>query len=94
MERLRPRPVAGLVSDEVLPGQGGECFGLAQIVGQCGKDEPSIKSPIRGLYYAGFDAGCQGLGIHAAVESGVKTAETVRHYLESHAGDLVGTRRM
>ncbi len=83
-EYFGPGQVAALVRDQVMPGQGGECFGLAQIAGQCGKHKPSPKSPIRGLYYAGFDAGCQGLGMHAAVESGMKAAETVQRYMASH----------
>jgi phytoene dehydrogenase-like protein len=83
-EYFGPAHIANLVRDEVMPGQGGDCFGLAQIVGQCGKNKPSPKSPIRGLYYGGFDAGCEGLGMHAAVESGVNTAEMVRQYIKSH----------
>jgi len=73
-----------LVRDEVMPGQGGECFGLAQIIGQCGKNKPSIKSPIRGLFYAGADAGSYGLGFHQAVDSGIKAAEAVWLYCTTH----------
>jgi prolycopene isomerase len=83
-EYYGPAQVAALVRDTVMPGQGGECFGLAQIVGQCGKHKPSPKSPIRGLYYAGFDAGSSGLGVHQAVDSGIKVAEMVRQYRLAH----------
>jgi phytoene dehydrogenase-like protein len=79
-EYYGPGQVAALVRDTVIPGQGGECFGLAQIVGQCGRHKPSPKSPIRGLYYAGFDAGSYGLGVHQAVDSGIKVAEMVLRY--------------
>ena len=83
-EYYGPAQVAALVRDTVMPGQGGECFGLAQIVGQCGKHKPSPKSPIRGLYYAGFDAGSSGLGVHQAVDSGIKVSEMVRQYRLAH----------
>lgn len=83
-EYYGPAQVAALVRDEVMPGQGGECFGLAQIIGQCGKGKPSIKSPIRGLYYVGADAGSYGLGFHQAVDSGIKAADMVWQYFNSH----------
>lgn len=83
-EYYGPAQVAALVRDVVMPGQGGECFGLAQIVGQCGKNKPSVKSPIRGLYYVGADAGSYGLGFHQAVESGIRAAEAVRLYHATH----------
>ena len=61
----------------MLPGQGGECVGLAQIVGQCGKDKPSSQSPIPGLYYAGADAGSAGMGTHQAADSGIKVVKMI-----------------
>jgi len=64
----------------VVPGQGGECFGLAQIVGQCGKHKPSPKAPISGLFYVGFDAGGNGLGTNQAVGSGLNVASLVYDY--------------
>jgi len=81
---VRPAQVAALVRDEVMPGQGGECFGLAQITGQCGKNKPSIKSPIRGLFSVGADAGSYGLGFHQAVDSGIKAADMVWQYHATH----------
>jgi prolycopene isomerase len=69
--------VSGLSRDAVVPGQGGECIGLAQIVGQCGRHKPSAKAPLHGLYYVGCDAGGYGCGTHQAADSGVKVADMV-----------------
>lgn len=76
-----PREISTLTRDSVLPGQGGECVGLGQIVGQCGKMKPSVVAPIRGLYYAGADAGAAGMGTHQAALSGTEVARLVGHYL-------------
>jgi len=75
--RYGNRQVSDLTRDSVLPGQGGECIGLAQIVGQCGKQKPDATSPIGGLYYVGCDAGGYGCGTHQAADSGVKLAEII-----------------
>jgi prolycopene isomerase len=75
--RYGNRQVSELTRDSVLPGQGGECIGLAQIVGQCGKQKPDAASPIGGLYYVGCDAGGYGCGTHQAADSGVKLAEII-----------------
>jgi len=83
-EYYGPAQVSALTRDSVMPGQGGECFGLAPVVGQCGKHKPSPKSPIRGLYYVGFDAGSYGIGVHQSVDSGIKVAEMVRQYSLAH----------
>jgi phytoene dehydrogenase-like protein len=69
--------VSGLTRDSVVPGQGGECIGLAQIVGQCGHHKPSAKAPLRGLFYVGCDAGGYGCGTHQAADSGVNVAGMV-----------------
>ncbi len=76
-ERYSTYHVSVLTRDHVLPGQGGECIGLGQIVGQCGRHKPSAKAPIRGLYYVGCDAGGYGCGTHQAVDSGVNVAAMV-----------------
>ena len=76
-ERYSTAQVSSLTRDHVLPGQGGECIGLAQIVGQCGRHKPSARGPIRGLYYVGCDAGGYGCGTHQAVDSGVEVARLV-----------------
>jgi prolycopene isomerase len=69
-----PREISNLTRDAVLPGQGGECVGLAQIVGQCGSMKPSQELSIRGLYLAGTDAGAAGMGTHQAALSGIQAA--------------------
>ena len=74
------RDVSNLTRDSVLPGQGGETIGLAQIVGQCGPSKPSIKAPIRGLYFVGCDAGGTGVGTQQAIESGMNVADAVWRY--------------
>ncbi len=80
-EYAGPREISKLTRDSVLPGQGGECVGLGQIVGQCGKMKPNPAAPVRGLYYAGADAGGAGMGTHQAACSGMEVARLVGHYL-------------
>ncbi len=70
--------------DHVLPGQGGECIGLGQIVGQCGRTKPSERSPVRGLFYVGTDAGGYGCGTHQALESAFNVARQVLRYYQTH----------
>jgi prolycopene isomerase len=74
------RDVSNLTRDSVLPGQGGETIGLLQSVGQCGPTKPSIKAPIRGLYFVGCDAGGTGVGTQQAIESGINVADVVWRY--------------
>jgi len=76
--------VSAVTRDHVLPGQGGECIGLAQIVGQCGRHKPSPKAPLRGLFYVGCDAGGYGVGTHQAVDSAVKVSPMVLQYYQTH----------
>ena len=76
-ERYSTRHVSSLTRDAVLPGQGGECIGLGQIVGQCGKEKPAARAPLRGLFFVGCDAGGYGCGTHQAADSGVKVAKLV-----------------
>lgn len=71
--------VSNLTRDHVLSGQGGECVGLAQIVGQAGRHKPSPRAPVQGLFYVGCDAGGYGCGTHQAVDSGVNVARLVEH---------------
>ena len=56
-----PRQVSSLSRDAVVAGQGGECIGLGQLLGQCGRSKPDPRSPIPGLYYVGCDAGGRGM---------------------------------
>lgn len=72
-----PAEISAHTRDSVLAGQGGECVGVGQIIGQCGKHKPSPVSPISGLYYAGCDAGSGGMGTHQATDSGMKVADLI-----------------
>jgi len=79
-----PADVSAVSRDHVLPGQGGECIGLAQIVGQCGRHKPSARAPLRGLFYVGCDAGGYGCGTHQAVDSAVNVSRMVLQYHQTH----------
>lgn len=79
-EATGPAEISAATRDSVLPGQGGECVGLGQIVGQCGKHKPSQKTPINGLFIVGADAGGVGMGTHQSGESGMKGAHLVARY--------------
>jgi phytoene dehydrogenase-like protein len=72
--------VSRLTRDSVLPGQGGETIGLGQVIGQCGPNKPSVRAPVRGLFYVGCDAGGTGVGTQQAIESGRKVADEVLRY--------------
>ena len=76
-ELMTPRQTVHVGTDAVDPHIGGEAYGVANAIGQAGKDRPSAISPIPGLYYAGNDAGGFGEGSHQAVDSGVKVAEYI-----------------
>jgi len=79
-EYYSPHDVSVLTRDQVLPGIGGECIGLGQVVGQGGKQKPSFKAPLQGLFFVGCDAGGIGVGTQQAVDSGVKVASAVMQY--------------
>ena len=77
--------ISALSRDSVVPGAGGECIGLGQIVGQCGKHKPSAKAPIGGLFYVGADAGSTGFfANNLAVASGLNVAKMVLQYFKTH----------
>jgi len=76
-ERYTTSHVSSLTRDHVVPGRGGECVGLGQIIGQCGKNKPAARSPLSGLFYVGCDAGGYGCGTHQAADSGVNVANLV-----------------
>ena len=77
VDRYLGADVAALTRDRAVPGQGGECIGLAQIVGQCGRHKPEARTPVNGLYLVGCDAGGYGCGTHQAADSGVRVANLV-----------------
>jgi prolycopene isomerase len=74
------RDVSALSRASSFEGVGGECIGLAQVVGQCGRYKPAAQAPVRGLFYVGADAGGYGCGTHQAVDSGVQVAGQVLRY--------------
>lgn len=69
--------------DSVVPGQGGECIGIAQVIGQCGSTKPDPRTPLPGLYIVGCDAGGHGCGTHQAVDSGFNVAAMVAADLDA-----------
>jgi prolycopene isomerase len=83
-EYYGPAQISRLSRDSVVPGTGGECIGLGQIVGQCGNLKPSPKAPVGGLFYVGADAGSSGFGNHMCVESGMNLFNIVRDYWFTH----------
>jgi phytoene dehydrogenase-like protein len=85
-ETFGPEDLPKQSKEPAFRGHGGECIGLGQIVGQTGKYKPSIKAPVRGLYYTGTDAGGQGLGTSNAVFSGTEVAKEVRRYYNMRFG--------
>lgn len=68
--------VSSTTRDSVLGG-GGECIGLGQMIGQCGRSKPDFRSPLQGLYFVGTDAGGRGIGTTQAVDSGFNVAHAV-----------------
>lgn len=80
-EPYHAQHVSRMTRDAVVPGQGGEAIGLAQVVGQCGRSKPDPRTPIAGLYLVGCDAGGHGAGTHQAVDSGFNVAAMVRQDL-------------
>jgi prolycopene isomerase len=77
-EIMSPADVPAFGNDSILPGQGGESYGIAMAVGQSGKKRPDAKSPIKGLYFVGNDVAGEGLGTHLAVDSGFKVFEMLK----------------
>lgn len=76
-ETFGPLEISRLGRDSVLPGRGGEDYGVALSVTQYGDERLSGRSPMAGLYYVGGDAGGFGLGTHQAVDSAVKVSQLV-----------------
>ncbi|MDD5223647.1 MAG: NAD(P)/FAD-dependent oxidoreductase [bacterium] len=55
----------------------GPAISTAQTIDQVGKKRPSIRTPIRGLYFAGDCAGGRGVGTELATQSGIECSEIV-----------------
>lgn len=76
-EIMSPATVLSVGNEAIMPGQGGESYGIAMSVGQSGEKRPSASSPIPGLYYVGNDVEGVGLGTHMAVDSGFKVFQMI-----------------
>jgi prolycopene isomerase len=83
-ENYSTKNVSNMTRDQVLTGIGGECIGLGQVVGQCGRHKPSATAPIRGLFYVGCDAGGYGCGTHQGIDSAFNVARLVELYHQMH----------
>ncbi|MFX1570913.1 MAG: phytoene desaturase family protein [Promethearchaeota archaeon] len=80
-ETFGPIQVPSVGNDSILPGQGGESYGLSLSVGQTGDKQPKGDSPIEGLFYVGCDAGGSGLGTHQALDSALNVIELVLEHI-------------
>ncbi|MBI2890323.1 MAG: NAD(P)/FAD-dependent oxidoreductase [Nitrospirae bacterium] len=89
-QRFGAAQVSATTRDAVVPGQGGECVGLGQLIGQCGRSKPKPRAPLKGLYFVGCDSGGRGIGTTQAVDSGFNVAELV---LRDRAGDVRGNHQ-
>jgi len=89
-----PAEVTRLTRDRVLQGQGGECMGLGQTVGQCGTHKPGAQTPIEGLILVGIDAGGgEGMGVHQSVHSAIKVARCLSGGIRGQGGVCYDARR-
>jgi phytoene dehydrogenase-like protein len=79
-ETFGPATISKIGRDSVLPGRGGEDYGVALSTTQYGNPRLNGKSPIEGLYFVGGDAGGFGLGTHQAVDSAVNVSQKVLDY--------------
>ncbi len=78
---IGPAEASARSRDSVVPGQGGEICGTAQVVGQVGKHKPKAQSPVAGLFYVGVDAdGGPYMCSEQAVDSALKVAPKVYQY--------------
>ncbi|MEJ2252621.1 MAG: NAD(P)/FAD-dependent oxidoreductase, partial [Candidatus Lokiarchaeota archaeon] len=77
VETFGPKQVPSVGTDSILPGQGGESYGLSLTVGQTGDKQPKGDSPIEGLFHVGCDAGGSGLGTHQALDSALNVMKLV-----------------
>ena len=54
-----------------------DIIGLAQIIGQVGKNRPPLKSPYENLYFVGSDNGSDNIGTELAAESALRLADLI-----------------
>jgi phytoene dehydrogenase-like protein len=82
-ETFGPSQVPSVGTDSILPGQGGESYGLSLTVGQTGDKQPKGDSPIKGLFHVGCDAGGSGLGTNQALDSALNVMQLVLNYINT-----------
>ncbi len=76
-EPYTTRNVSDMTRESAVPGAGGECIGIAQVIEQEGRRKPNPRTPLDGLYIVGCDAGGKGVATHQAVDSGFRVADMV-----------------
>ncbi len=57
-------------------------IGIAQTIGQVGKNRPSAECPVKGLFHAGADVGKRKIGIELAADGALLAADAVKKYLK------------
>jgi phytoene dehydrogenase-like protein len=80
-ETFGPLTVSKMGRERVIPGKGGEDYGVSLTFSQYGDERLNGASPIKGLYFVGGDAGGFGLGTHQAVDSAVNVSKMI---LDNH----------
>jgi len=66
----------------------GEVIGIAQDYRQVGKNRPSPRMPVRGLYLVGADAGGRGIGTEMAGESALNVSKMIGDDMLGRSGNL------
>ncbi|NVM52465.1 MAG: NAD(P)/FAD-dependent oxidoreductase [Candidatus Helarchaeota archaeon] len=67
---------------ERMVGEQGAVIGIAQTTDQVGEKRPPIKSPLKGLYFVGAEAGGWGIGTELAANSALECAKIVLNELK------------
>ncbi len=67
-------------------GKEGTVIGIAQTPLQTGKNRPSIKTPLEGLFLVGADVGTRAVGTELAAESALRCASEVEKHIRDREG--------
>ncbi len=74
-----------VIKGSVVKGYSGrqqsDIIGLAQVVGQVGKDRPASVSPLPGLFFAGADVGQDNIGTELAADSALRVTPIIKDFL-------------
>src|SRR5688572_28346599 len=62
----------------------GPAVSTGQTPDQVGRRRPSVRTPVRGLYLAGCNAGARGVGTELAASSAMECADAVLRDLDRH----------